>query len=112
MILHIIIVAVGDDDVRAGDAHDIRNRVDGGLIMPVDLHVVYVDVENLFCADKGAGLLGFRSPQLCQRPRRNDHMALVAIGDMTHVNVGPLLDILTQRSRTGNFQIVRMATDS
>ena len=94
MILHIVHVAVRDDNVGACIANHIGHGIDLRLIMPVDLHIRDVDIEYFLRANVQPGVFRLFGAKLAQRTGLDDDVPLIAICHMAHIDVRALLNIL------------------
>ena len=112
MILHIVVRVMRYDDLRTDMPDYIRNRIHNSRIMPVDQHIPNVNIENLFCSQNSARGFRFSRADLRKRLRFDDGMALISICHMAHIDLCTLLGVFPQRSAAGNFQIIRMASNS
>ena len=79
--------------------------------MAVDLHIGHIQIDDLLCADNDTTLLSLSGADDPQLIGFDDHMTLVAVGNMAHMYLRTLLHILTQSAGAGDLQIVRMTAD-
>lgn len=72
MILHIVCVVVGYNDIGSGVTNHIGHGVHDIGIVAVHQHIAYIQIEGFLCTDDGRRCFKFLCTNFCQFLRLND----------------------------------------
>ena len=110
MVGHVVVWIVRDDEVWLGILDQFDNLVAALRIVGIYVEIIEHATDHLN-ARKLPCLFRLVGPHRDQFVRRDDHMAKGSVAEVGDNNLVTALHAFCQRSRAGDFNIIRVATD-